>query len=170
MWSAGVGAIILESCSPVSVEMDAGASSSFSSRRDTVTTSWLSASARERSSIVTDTVPPASTPTPSMRDVSYPMRVTRMECVPGGTETLKAPDSLVATGPADSPSTSTAASITAAPVSRSVTRPEMVACWAVRGAGGLRRQSAARAPATHTADWTARAKVLDPGDMAQTVE
>ena len=70
MWSAGVRAIILEICSPVSVETEAGASSSFSSRRDAVTTSGFSASARERSSTVTVSVPPASTLTPSIRAVS----------------------------------------------------------------------------------------------------
>ena len=70
MWSAGVRAIIREICSPLRVEMEAGASSSFSSRRDTVTTSWLSASARERSWMVTCTVAPDSTATPSVRCVS----------------------------------------------------------------------------------------------------
>lgn len=70
MWSAGVGAIIREICSPLRVETEAGASSSFSSRREAVTTRGFSASARERRPMVTGTTAPAATVTPSAREVS----------------------------------------------------------------------------------------------------
>lgn len=70
MWSAGVRAIMREICAPERVEMEAGASSSFSSRRDTVTTIRFSARARERSAMVTEAVAPAWAETPSVRCVS----------------------------------------------------------------------------------------------------
>ena len=80
-----------EICWLVRVDTEAGASSSFSSRRDTVTTSWLSTSARERSWMATDAVSPASTVTPSVREDSWPISVTRREWVPAGTGTRNSP-------------------------------------------------------------------------------
>ena len=80
-----------EICWLVRVETEAGASSSFSSRRDTVTTNWLRTSARERSWMATDVVSPATTVTPSVREDSCPMRVTSREWVPAGTETRNSP-------------------------------------------------------------------------------
>ena len=145
MWSAGVREIRREISSPLSVEIEAGASSSFSCRRETVTTSWLSVNARERSSMVTETEPPASTVTPSVRDVSYPIRVTRTECVPAGTERRKAPDSSLATGPSGWPRAWTEAFVTGAPVSMSVTRPVMVPCCAATGVKVAANRAATRA-------------------------
>ena len=69
-WSDTVTAAILATSSAETVETEAGASSAFSWRRDTVTTTGLSTRARERSAMSTSAVPPAVTLTPSTRAVS----------------------------------------------------------------------------------------------------